>query len=296
MSVYKGKRYVREQIDSIITQNFDGKLVIYIRDDGSPDDTLEYIKDYKAKVDAPIIIYSDENKGAAGSFWEAIHNAPGADYYAFCDQDDVWVQGKVEAALSAITQYDKVPTLWISNYTVVDLELNPIIKDVIQNPVDSDRRVLFYNNVPGCTMIFNRFLINEMRKIKIDRIRMHDIVALNIALLTGYVIFEPKSYVMYRQHDSNVLGYGHKKVKLIKWIVEKIHLMKEKEPYSISEYADQIIKQFDLLNEQKEDYVLIRDYKQSLHSRLKLLKKDFTKAPISRTSLSIRSKILFKLM
>ena len=44
MSVYNGEKYIGEQLDSIFSQNYKGELFVYIRDDGSTDNTLEYLR------------------------------------------------------------------------------------------------------------------------------------------------------------------------------------------------------------------------------------------------------------
>ena len=46
MSTYNGQEYLKEQIDSILSQTY-GEFVLYIRDDGSKDGTKEIIKSYK---------------------------------------------------------------------------------------------------------------------------------------------------------------------------------------------------------------------------------------------------------
>lgn len=50
MSTYNGERYIKEQLDSIKNQKFNGEILIYIRDDGSRDRTVEYIENYKKVI------------------------------------------------------------------------------------------------------------------------------------------------------------------------------------------------------------------------------------------------------
>ena len=63
---------------------------------------------------------------------------------------------------------------------------------------------------------------------------MHDIMAINVALITGKVIFDKTPYVLYRQHGNNVLGYSHKKIQIGKWIKEKLELIRNKEDQGYS--------------------------------------------------------------
>ena len=103
---------------------------------------------------------------------------------------------------------------------------------------------------------------------------------------------------MYRQHGNNVLGYGHKKVQIGKWIKDKLKLIRIKEDYSTAEYAQAVLNAFEIqMNEnQKEEYKLISKMNGSLVSRLRVLTKPYTKEKFGRTSISIRCKILLNLM
>lgn len=298
MSTYNGINYIEEQFDSILAQNINDDIIFFIRDDGSTDETLSFIEQYKENKQVNIIVERGRNVGPSKSFWLAIQSAPYADYYAFCDQDDIWKQGKLKKALTDIEKEKKgSPILWLSNFSVVDQNGTILKKRGIVSPELSPLKVMFYNNVPGCVMIFNNLLIEEMRKIKIEEIRMHDIIALNIAIISGKVIFCDEAYIKYRQHDYNVLGYGHKKFMTKKWLQCKLRLLKDKERYDISEYALQVLKNYsDRLSAQdKKEYYLIAHYKELLFGNLKLLSKWYTKDKFGRTSLSIRSKVFLKL-
>ena len=43
MSTYNGQKYLEEQLDSIILQTY-SEIEIYIRDDGSSDETIDILK------------------------------------------------------------------------------------------------------------------------------------------------------------------------------------------------------------------------------------------------------------
>lgn len=297
MSTYNGERYIKEQLDSIKNQKFNGEILIYIRDDGSRDRTVEYIENYKKSNSLNININEGKNVGASKSFMIAINDCPYADYYAFCDQDDIWIDDKISTAVNDIGETNK-PILWCSNYSVVDANINVLKEFSLKKPRTNDLEALFYNNVPGCVMVFNNALMKEIRKININQVRMHDIVAINIAAITGKILYSNKICVLYRQHDQNVIGYGHKKIKFNKWIFQKIKLLKKGEPYSMSEYANQIIINFNqyLDERQRDEYMLISSANENLLKRLKLLNKPYIDMKLGRTSLSIKCKLLFRLM
>ncbi len=298
MSTYNGEKYVEEQLDSIIRQDVDASVTVYIRDDGSTDGTIEILKKYAARhSEAHLVIDAAVNRGASGSFLAAMRECPDADIYAFSDQDDIWEQGKLRAAALALADKDG-PALWFSDYSVVDGNLNIIKKSGMGTPCLDQFKVLFYNNIPGCVIVFNRALLDEIRKLKIETVRMHDVVALNIAMLTGHVIYDERVFHRYRQHGDNVLGYTHKKIHPVRWLKDKISLVIKKEPYDTSEYAREILEIWhDRIDESTaKEYALIGGYRKSLAKRLVLLSRPYTKEPFGRTRLSIRCQILLGLM
>lgn len=295
MSTYNGEKYIEQQLDSIFTPP--KNIFLYVRDDGSKDRTIEILKDYGIKHAVPIEVNEGKNVGSAESFLTALRDCPKADYYAFCDQDDIWINGKLSVASEQIGETNQ-PVLWCSDYQVTDSDLHVMISSVLKQPVKDSVRAVFYNNVPGCTMVFNWALMQELRKVNISNVRMHDIMAINVALITGKVIFDKMPYVLYRQHGDNVLGYSHKKIQIRKWIKEKLELIRNKEDYSTAEYARAVLNVFeDQMNEsEKKEYELISKMNRGLISRLKVLTRPYTKDKFGRTSISIRIKILLNLM
>lgn len=297
LSTYNGEKYLSQQLDSIFQSAEDMEIFLYARDDGSKDDTIQILEQYGKKNNIEVKIDAGENVGSARSFLLAIRNCPKADYYAFCDQDDVWLPKKISTAVQQIGNTEQ-PILWCSDYQVTDADLNVMIPSALKQPIQDDVRSMFYNNVPGCTMVFNWALMQKLRMVEISKIRMHDIMAMNVALITGKIYFEKNSFVLYRQHGNNVLGYRHKKIKAGKWIKDKLYLLCHKEDYSTAEYARVVLKAFrgEMSAEQKKEYQLISKMDQSLIKRLKVLAKPYTKDKFGRTSVSIRCKVFLNLM
>ena len=99
MSTYNGEQYIRQQLASILEQTYKG-IQVLIRDDGSSDKTVEILHEYQSRY-PNIQYYTGNNMGAAQSFYDLLKHVPmEADYIAFSDQDDVWLEGKVKAATS----------------------------------------------------------------------------------------------------------------------------------------------------------------------------------------------------
>lgn len=83
MSTYNGHKYLDKQLKSIAEQTLIKNVTLYIRDDGSTDDTFGIISKWKSEI--PIVLYKEKNAGPAMSFWNLLKKTEiSADYYAFC--------------------------------------------------------------------------------------------------------------------------------------------------------------------------------------------------------------------
>lgn len=296
MSTYNGEKYILDQLDSIFKQKFNGNIELIIRDDGSSDKTLEIIYQYIIDKKVKIIVMEGKNIGVQRSFLNLLYKAGEADYYLFSDQDDIWLSDKINCAINKLKDYEYIPALYGGNYNVVDSNCVMIKENVINEILEfTPLKAMFYNKIPGCTMAFNRCLYNEIRKVKISNIRMHDIMVLTIATLIGKVIYDEKSYILHRIHEKNVVGYGYSKINIIKWIKEKFSLLRNGEQYDISEFAKELLNNFnnEMSIRYKDDLILVLRFKESLICKIKLLSHNDTNGKMNRNTLSIRSKILF---
>lgn len=207
LSSYNGEKYLREQIESLIRQK-NVYVDILIRDDGSDDATLDIICEYEKRYPFVHLIKGD-NIGAKGSFLELISLSDGADYYAFCDQDDVWDEDKLAAAVSEIKNRE-LPSMYFSSTRVVDQNLS--LKDRAGLSEDDMRifslnDVLIRNNATGCTIVFNSELQAVLKQYKPHTLIMHDhwVYAVCIAI-GGFVYLDKDPHISYRQHENNSLG------------------------------------------------------------------------------------------
>lgn len=224
MSTYNGEKFLQEQIESILSQK-DVELTLYIRDDGSLDRTIDIIDDYNKKH--PNICFTKGNNvGVGNSFMQLVYKAPtDYDYYAFADQDDIWLSEKLSKAIS-ILKKKNTPYLYCSNQSLVDKELNSLGKRYKQTPDTSYMQILCNNKITGCTMVWNNALNTLIRDENrrpdsaLLRNRIHDVWVAMVASVVGEIYFDMDSYIKYRQHDNNVVGA--RKKTLYNDITEKI--------------------------------------------------------------------------
>ena len=85
--VYKVEKYLRRSMDSLVNQTLDNVEIICIND-GSPDNCLSILKEYKEKYeDKNIVIIDKQNEGVWKGRFDGIKIAKG-EYIAFTDSDD----------------------------------------------------------------------------------------------------------------------------------------------------------------------------------------------------------------
>lgn len=223
MSTYNGEKYIRTQLDSILDQDYED-IEVLIRDDGSTDMTCEIVKEYAEKY-SNITWYAGQNIGVQKSFFDLITKANlEKEYYAFADQDDKWLPGKISRAVSILGGYRKeTPVLYCSDKIIVDEELKPLkvtVKRVMRKPTFGN--ALVQDMCTGCTAVMNRKLL-EIIRIGIPEFTiMHDWWFYLTATCFGEVFYDEISYILYRQHGKNTSGAMVSKQDLVKYRIGQL--------------------------------------------------------------------------
>ena len=243
LSTYNGENFLIEQLDSIINQTYENWR-LFIRDDGSSDNTIDIIENYKMRFPEKItLIKSDENVGSAKSFLTLMKSAD-SPYVMFCDQDDIWLNRKIELSLNRMlsveTDFDG-PVLVHTDLKVVDRNLNILQESFINsmnlNPNKKNvNNLLVQNNVTGCTIIINRKLYSMINDSNIlnNKVIMHDWFITILCSITGRIDFINQSLILYRQHSNNVIGA--KNINLIYYSKTFLSKIKNKEDFGLNNY------------------------------------------------------------
>lgn len=202
MSTYNGERFLEEQLNSLLQQTYDN-MEILIRDDGSKDGTAAILKKYQEKYDN-IQVYLEENVGLTKSFFTLLQRSD-ADYIAFSDQDDVWLEEKVERAVERLEKI-KEPALYCSNKILVDTNLKIIKENAHRKLKPAFENAVVECICTGCTSMMNRALAENIKEHIPENAIIHDWWCYLTASYLGKVIFDENAYIWYRQHERNVIG------------------------------------------------------------------------------------------
>lgn len=223
LSTYNGGRFLAQQLDSLLTQDYENFLIV-ARDDGSGDGTRQLLAAFAQQHGAMMHVVEDGrgNLGPAASFSAlldyALANAEllrlKPAYLMFCDQDDIWEPGKLKLQMGRMAQVEALDpaaaVLVHSDLRVVDENNRELAASFLAYQGLESRRngfanILASNVVTGCTVLINEALARLAMPIPSGAV-MHDWWLALVAAAFGRVEFEPHPLVRYRQHGQNTLG------------------------------------------------------------------------------------------
>lgn len=217
LCTYNGAEYLSDQLKSLSDQTVRPNQLV-LRDDGSNDSSVDIVTLWGGEHGIDIKIIQDgERLGPARSFMSALSAADSADFYFFCDQDDIWLPGKIENALSALRKFPKnTPHLYASRLYIVDAELKKQSLSAIPHHLSFNSAVC-ESVLTGCTMAFNDALKVILTRNNPNYFLMHDWWCYLVASCFGVVTYDSNPHILYRQHSNNVVGVGPSGLKSV-WI------------------------------------------------------------------------------
>lgn len=153
MCTYNGARYLDEQMESVLAQDYP-LLEVIVQDDGSSDDTIDILHRY-ARRDRRVHVFRNERRlGFNRNFHTAMLRARG-DLIAIADQDDIWFPQKVRRQVEAIGTCDLCFSAYFRDATFS----NHLSCKVC--PAGRLEDLLFTNVIPGHTMLVRRSFVGH---------------------------------------------------------------------------------------------------------------------------------------
>lgn len=241
LSSYNGEKYIAEQIDSLLAQTHPS-VDIFIRDDGSSDNTKSILKTYLRHGNIKVLWGS--NKGVIPSFFELLSKASDqADYVAFCDQDDYWKRDKIEAALRQLEHIpEDTPCLYCGRVELVNEKLEHVGMYPLRKKGPSFENAIIQNIATGCTIVMNQAARKKiLEKVpQYKNVIMHDWWFYLVIAAFGKVIYDRESRMLYRQHGGNTVGADHTIIG--RWITRFKRYIKKREYGFITRQAQEFMK------------------------------------------------------
>jgi rhamnosyltransferase len=220
MATYNGEKFLDTQIASIVNQTYtDWKL--YIHDDGSNDSTKRIIQKWCGQDNR--IVFVDDGICFHNPAQNFMHLLPfsTADFISFTDQDDYWLEYKLERMLENFGDSAN-PKLLVSSCFLWNTGKETIIKKPDYKKAFSLEQFIFLNGgLQGCAMMFNAALRDILLVHSVDYVYMHDHLISLVAFTFGSVVYINDALFLYRQYDGNVsVHVEESKLARLKQVVE----------------------------------------------------------------------------
>ncbi|GAP74583.1 alpha-L-Rha alpha-1,3-L-rhamnosyltransferase [Pseudoalteromonas sp. SW0106-04] len=223
LATYNGSCYIEEQLKSLFEQSCRPQKII-ISDDNSTDNTWSIIEQWQKRYPSIVELHRNTTTrhGHVGNFTYLceLGKKTTCKYFLFCDQDDVWLDTKIETLVEECKRQEGEdvglePVLVHSDLEVVDSNLKEIAPSFFEYqglPHASELsfpKLFIQNNVTGCASLVNRCLL-ELATPLPDQVLVHDWWFTQVAHALGKVSFINNTLVKYRQHGGNAIGASAK--------------------------------------------------------------------------------------
>lgn len=215
LATYQGAAFLQQQLDSIARQSHtDWRLTI--SDDGSSDGTQAICERFAQAHSAHTIRLLDgPRRRSTANFFHLLASVTDDDpseWFAFCDQDDVWLDDKLARAVAVLASAlgegrSAQPALYGARTRWVDEHLHPLGESPLPARPLGFGNALLQNVASGNTMVFNRPLLRLLQAYDPALAVVHDWTAYQLATGAGGLFhFDPTPALLYRQHAGNLIG------------------------------------------------------------------------------------------
>jgi glycosyltransferase involved in cell wall biosynthesis len=208
MCTRNGAAFLEQQLQSIADQTCTNWR-LFISDDGSTDQTREIIKRFAGTHHQSVTIRNGPGKGVCANFLSlAADPTIEADYFAFCDQDDIWYPDKLQRALAWLTTVgENVPAFYCGRTELISIDGQSCGFSSLFTRSVTFQNALVQNLGGGNTMVFNRAAKKLLEAAGTFEVVVHDWwVYQLVSAAGGSVHYDSQPVLKYRQHPNNLIG------------------------------------------------------------------------------------------
>jgi glycosyltransferase involved in cell wall biosynthesis len=200
---YNYAKFVREAIDSALSQTY-GNIEVIVVDDGSEDDSREILRSYSTKIKA---VYQ-KNAGVSAARNNGVSVSAGK-YVAFLDADDVWLPEKIE---KQVNLFEKDADLGLVHVGVEDIDSKGNSLEINLNGLTgwvSHEFLLFQQSVVlggGSGFMVSRRVFDEVKGFDLQFLTTADWDLFYRISCLYQIGFVPEVLLKYRVHGANMHG------------------------------------------------------------------------------------------
>jgi glycosyltransferase involved in cell wall biosynthesis len=220
MATYEGERFVRRQVETILSQ-LEPEDELIVSDDSSSDDTLAIVRSF---ADPRIhILEHNRFRSPLANFENAVRHARG-EIVVLADQDDVWLPNKLPLVRELFAAETARPYLVVLDAEVVDEDERPLESSVLEKLGAGPGLLknLWANRYLGCCMAFSRDLLDRALPFP-EGVGMHDIWLGQLCERVGKTAFVPVVTMRYRRHERTATGFDIR-FEPLRQIERRVHL------------------------------------------------------------------------
>lgn len=210
LCTYNGAQFLKAQLESIAAQTHQN-TEIWASDDGSSDQTREILLSaQRAWGSERLKVIDGPRRGFAQNFlFLACHPSIEADYFAFSDQDDLWLPNKLSRAIDQLQIHaENLPCLYGAATRLIDTQGHVLGPSSLTPNILCFENALVQNVASGNTLLFNQTL-RQILQLAGNHLQVvsHDWWVYIVATAVGgHVTFDREPQVDYRQHKGNLIG------------------------------------------------------------------------------------------
>jgi hypothetical protein len=214
LATYKPFPYIIEQIQSLRIQE-DVDLTIFWGDDGSSPNEIRDVESLLKGLTYKKFEF--DHVGASQNFINLLKSADGFQYYAFCDQDDIWNPRKL---VSQIKLIDSSPKMIRGVHSHPDvMKKGKISSNNVKCVVNEPKFFSLTNCCQGCTLLINESARNATLDAIPSVITWHDWWVALVIASRGELLKSDTSLVTYRLHSRNAIGTQSSLRKIVRIIL-----------------------------------------------------------------------------
>lgn len=210
LCTFNGAQYLNEQLSSIADQKYKNWR-LFVSDDGSTDQTKELLYAFRDRyTEDKVVIIEGPKQGPTKNFLSLINLVyQQCEYFAFCDQDDIWRPDKLSRATAILSAaIDNHPLLYCSSTAYISQSGNYLQGSYIFKNPPSFKNALVQSIAGGNTMVFNKVAASILRKTPLTiNLEAHDWWTYILVMgCGGQVYYDSHPTVDYRQHSGALVG------------------------------------------------------------------------------------------
>ena len=261
LATHNPSKFIGEQIKSIAAQS-GVRIRIYWGDYGSTDSCKAYVRDLLKDFD--FREFKINCSGPAANFFFLLKQT-NESYIAFADQDDIWLPSKLINQVNQLLEVGQYPALTHSTSEILlgskRFERNSICLG------HDFASLIFANCCQGCTMMINfdarRILLQSLPK----NLVWHDWWIGLVISLTGIILYNRETQVLYRIHENNTIGLPRRILKLKRFL--------DRPTGNIEYQINEIVERFESVYPQNEKILRVilgcvsKDWKKRFVANLK---------------------------